>query len=63
MKALYAGSFDPVTLGHIDIIKRAAKLCGGLTVAKGARAEDLSINAGTRSLLYSYFQSHPPVSG
>ncbi len=33
MKALYAGSFDPVTLGHIDIIKRAAKLCGGLTVA------------------------------
>lgn len=25
---LYAGSFDPVTLGHLDVIERAAKLCG-----------------------------------
>ena len=24
MKAIYAGSFDPVTNGHLDIIKRAA---------------------------------------
>ena len=32
IKAVFAGSFDPVTLGHIDIISRAAKLFGGLTV-------------------------------
>ncbi len=25
-KALYAGSFDPLTLGHLDIIERAAKI-------------------------------------
>lgn len=25
MKAIYPGSFDPVTLGHLDIIKRSAK--------------------------------------
>ena len=25
-KALYAGSFDPLTLGHLDIIERAATL-------------------------------------
>lgn len=25
-KILYAGSFDPVTLGHMDIIERAARL-------------------------------------
>lgn len=25
-RAIYAGSFDPVTLGHLDIIKRASKL-------------------------------------
>ena len=25
-KAIYAGSFDPITNGHIDIIKRATKL-------------------------------------
>ncbi len=24
--AVYAGSFDPITLGHVDVIKRAAKL-------------------------------------
>ena len=32
-KGVFTGSFDPVQLGHIDIIKRAAKLCGELTVA------------------------------
>lgn len=26
MKAVYPGSFDPLTLGHLDIIKRAAKI-------------------------------------
>ena len=31
-KALYAGSFDPVTKGHLDIIRRAAKLCDELVV-------------------------------
>ena len=31
-KALYAGSFDPVTMGHLDIIRRAAKLCDELEV-------------------------------
>jgi len=32
MRAIYAGSFDPVTNGHLDIITRAANLFGGLTV-------------------------------
>ena len=31
-KALYTGSFDPMTNGHLDIIKRAARLCDELTV-------------------------------
>lgn len=29
---VYAGSFDPVTVGHADIIERAAKLCDKLYV-------------------------------
>lgn len=33
MNAIYPGSFDPVTYGHIDIIKRAAKQADNLTVA------------------------------
>lgn len=32
-KAVYPGSFDPVTLGHLDIIKRAAKMNDVLIVA------------------------------
>jgi len=31
--AVYAGSFDPVTYGHIDIIKRAAKIFDQIIVA------------------------------
>lgn len=30
--SIYPGSFDPVTLGHIDIIKRAAKMTDMLIV-------------------------------
>ena len=33
MKALYPGSFDPLTLGHLDLIERAARLFDGLVVA------------------------------
>lgn len=32
-KAIYPGTFDPVTYGHIDVIKRAAKLFGDVIVA------------------------------
>ena len=30
---VYPGSFDPVTLGHLDIIRRASKMCDRLVVA------------------------------
>ncbi len=33
MKAVYPGSFDPVTYGHIDIIERSAKRVDHLVVA------------------------------
>lgn len=32
-KAIYPGSFDPVTLGHFDIIKRSSEVVDHLTVA------------------------------
>lgn len=31
-KALYAGSFDPLTCGHANLIHRASKLCDELVV-------------------------------
>jgi pantetheine-phosphate adenylyltransferase len=33
--ALYAGSFDPVTNGHIDIVRQAARLADRLVLAIG----------------------------
>ena len=33
--ALYAGSFDPVTNGHMDVVAHAAKLCDRLILAIG----------------------------
>ena len=33
MIGLYPGSFDPVTLGHEDIINRAVKICDKLVIA------------------------------
>jgi len=33
VKALYPGTFDPPTNGHVDLITRGAKLFGHLTVA------------------------------
>ena len=30
--AIYPGSFDPITIGHLDIIKRSAKLFDKVTV-------------------------------
>ena len=37
--AVYPGSFDPVTLGHYDIIERTAKMVdsGSLTIRQNAR--------------------------
>mgnify|MGYP000997379919 CR=1 FL=1 len=33
--ALYAGSFDPLTNGHLDVVRQAAKICDRLVLAIG----------------------------
>jgi pantetheine-phosphate adenylyltransferase len=35
LTAVYPGSFDPITLGHLDIILRACKICDKLIIAIG----------------------------
>ncbi len=35
MECIFAGSFDPITLGHIDVIKRGTKLFDKVYVAVG----------------------------
>src|SRR5215813_12629591 len=41
--AFYAGSFDPVTNGHLDVVRQAVMLCDRLIVAIG-------INPGKKPL-------------
>ena len=38
-KALFPGSFDPITLGHEDIIKRGISLFDEIVIAIGVNAE------------------------
>jgi len=38
-RAIYAGSFDPITYGHLDLIRRAAKLFPRLIVAVAENIE------------------------
>ena len=38
-KAVFPGSFDPITLGHFDIIERGTKLFDELIIAIGINAE------------------------
>lgn len=37
--AIYPGSFDPITLGHVDLAKRAARLFDQVIIAVYARSE------------------------
>jgi pantetheine-phosphate adenylyltransferase len=37
--AVYAGSFDPITLGHLDVLERASRLFDKLIVAIGVNSE------------------------
>ena len=34
--AVYPGSFDPITNGHLDIVRRAARVFDRVVVALGA---------------------------
>ena len=38
-RAVFPGSFDPITLGHVDIIKRAANIFDEIIVAVGINKE------------------------
>ena len=42
-KALYSGSFDPLTMGHMDIITRAAKLYDELVIGVGINPSKASM--------------------
>ena len=42
-RAVYTGSFDPITLGHVNVIERAARLVDELIVGIGHNVEKRSL--------------------
>jgi len=61
--ALYPGSFDPVTHGHVDVIRRAARLFNELVIGVGRNPgkEELFTPAERLELLRPHIQRLPNV--
>ncbi len=41
--AVYTGSFDPITLGHLNVIERSSRLVDSLVVGIGVNVEKQSM--------------------
>jgi len=62
---LFPGTFDPVTLGHVDIINRAIPLFDKIVVAIGANAAKQPMFSPEQRLLWiqEIFKNESKVSG
>lgn len=63
-KAIFPGSFDPITLGHYDIIKRSIPLFDEIVIAIGVNAEKkymFSLEERQRFIVEA-FKNEPSVS-
>lgn len=60
-RAVYTGSFDPISLGHLNVIERASKLVDELIVGVGVNAEKQPLFTGEeRVTLTSEATRHLP---
>lgn len=57
---LYPGSFDPVTLGHLDLVERAARLFDRVTVAVAASGKAGLLDLDERVRLFRASVAHLP---
>lgn len=59
--AIFAGSFDPIHLGHLDLIERSSSFCDKLIVAIGVNSSKsslLPLNKRKSLILESIFSSN-----
>lgn len=61
--AVFPGSFDPITLGHIDLVERAIPLFDKVIVAIGVNSQKKCLFSldQRKSWLEKVFESHPNV--
>ncbi|MFI3304919.1 MAG: pantetheine-phosphate adenylyltransferase [Rikenellaceae bacterium] len=64
MTALFAGSFDPFTLGHAAIVESALRLCDRVVVGVGHNISKRSLLSGEQRvrLISEYYASDPRVT-
>jgi pantetheine-phosphate adenylyltransferase len=61
-KAIYAGTFDPITYGHIDVISRATKIFERIVVGVSAGPKTTLFNHGERiKLVRHVFSSNKEI--
>jgi len=63
-KAVFPGSFDPLTLGHVDIIKRSIPLFHEIVIAIGVNSEKkyMFSLADRKRFIEETFKNEPKVS-
>jgi len=62
--AVFPGSFDPITLGHIDLVKRAINVFDEIIIAVGINSSKKSLYSLDKriSWLETVFKDYPSVS-
>ena len=63
-KAIFPGSFDPITLGHVDIINRGVTLFDEIIIAIGENSsKDYMFSIDERvAIIESAFKDNPKIS-
>jgi len=64
MKALYPGSFDPITLGHLDIAKRASKIFDEVTILimKNSKKTSTFTELERKEMIQECIKEYPNIS-
>lgn len=62
--AVFPGSFDPITLGHIDLVKRAINLFDQIIIAVGVNSSKKNLYPLEQRMMWleKVFSAYPTVS-
>ncbi|MEO0138149.1 MAG: pantetheine-phosphate adenylyltransferase [candidate division WOR-3 bacterium] len=62
-KAVYAGTFDPITYGHVDVINRAIRIFDKIIVGVSARPKKTLFTLEERiDMIQEIFKNNPRVT-